>query len=451
MKKIAFLALAILLAPIALARAEGAPDALFAADASYKYEVASTEPLAGGTVTAIHLTSQTWHDIVWEHWVRVFEPAHLRHPDAAVLVIGGGRNRPDAGPLRGQMLALPGIAEDLGALVVYLEEVPNQPLFGDLREDALIAYTFQKFLETKDESWPALVPMTRAAMRCMDAVQDLTSKRGRRVERFFVTGGSKRGWTTWLAAAHDARVAALAPMVIDVVNMKAQMPHQVETFGGYSQQIQDYTRLGLTDKVVRPEARRLLEIVDPWCVRERLTQPKLIVLGTNDPYWPCDAVNLYFDDLAGEKEIHYVPNAEHGLDLTAAVTAAAFFGEVLEGVARPRLEFSDEKEMNHLWITARVASGEKPVRAELWSATAPTRDFRRARWKSEPVERRDDGTYSGSLLDPTVTDVPGCRAGYLALTFKDARGKELSLCSPIQIVGTPVEAKPAAKKEPALF
>ena len=54
-------------------------------------------------------------------------------------------------------------------------------------------------------------------------------------------------------------------------------------------------------------------IVDPYRYRAVYTQPKLIILGTNDPYWPLDALNLYYDDLPGEKYILYCPNNVHGL------------------------------------------------------------------------------------------------------------------------------------------
>ena len=50
----------------------------------------------------------------------------------------------------------------------------------------------------------------------MDTVDAFVqSEGGRRIEKFLISGASKRGWTTWLTAAVDVRVKAIAPMVID--------------------------------------------------------------------------------------------------------------------------------------------------------------------------------------------------------------------------------------------
>ena len=51
-------------------------------------------------------------------------------------------------------------------------------------------------------------------------------------------------------------------------------------------------------------------MVDPYTYRDKIAQPKLIILGNNDPYWATDALNIYWEGLPGPKWIHYVANAE---------------------------------------------------------------------------------------------------------------------------------------------
>ena len=71
-------------------------------------------------------------------------------------------------------------------------------------EDSFIAYTWDKFLRTGDARWPARLPMTKSAVRAMDTVTSFCGTPdigGLKVDQFVVSGGSKRGWTTWTTAA----------------------------------------------------------------------------------------------------------------------------------------------------------------------------------------------------------------------------------------------------------
>ena len=103
-------------------------------------------------------------------------------------------------------------------------------------------------------------------------------------------------------------------MVYDNLNLGQQMPHQLEAWGQYSSQIGDYTRLGLQEQLQTPAGQKLSAMVDPWTYRQRITMPKLIVNGTNDPYWPLDAINFYREDLVGPVNYLYAPNAGHSLN-----------------------------------------------------------------------------------------------------------------------------------------
>src|SRR5262245_65524261 len=105
------------------------------------------------------------------------------------------------------------------SVVAELRMVPNQPLVfaGETQgrvEDSFIAYTWDKFLRTGDEKWPARLPMTKAAVRAMDSVTAFCATPqggGSKIDQFVISGGSKRGWTTWTTAAVDKRVIAIIP------------------------------------------------------------------------------------------------------------------------------------------------------------------------------------------------------------------------------------------------
>lgn len=377
-------------------------------DDSYGYHVHSTVEVGAATAHFIEMTSQTWRDITWKHWLTIIEPPEVTHPDKALLLISGGNNNgrpPSANSSEAQALMM--IAQQLGSLVTVLEQVPNQPLFDGKHEDAIIALTFEKFIDGEGEEWPLLLPMVKSAVRAMDAIQALVkAERGYDVKDFMVIGASKRGWTTWLTAAVDPRVAAIAPMVIDVVNMAPQMKHQLNAFGAYSSQIDDYTERNIQGRMDTPEGQKLRAIVDPYSYRDALTLPKLIILGTNDEYWPVDAAKFYFNDLKGEKRLHYVPNAGHGLDLSIVPAIAAFYNALLTGERLPKCQW-DSLSDGTLEVTWEHPDG----RATLWQAHSPNRDFRKARWTGTGLT--GEGKVSVKIDPPQQ----GWTAYYVAVSF----------------------------------
>ncbi len=358
-------------------------------DRSFAWKLTARTETDAAALYEIDLTSQTWHEITWTHKVQVFVPKGKPVPATAVLWNQGGT--PNAGStLLGQQLA-----GKIGAPVVFVYGIPNQPLLGGKREDALIAETFVRYLETKDSSWPLLFPMVKSLARAMDAVQAFARQELKAdVKDFVVTGASKRGWTSWLTAATgDKRVKAIAPLVFDTLNLPVQMKNQVAAFGKPSEMIRDYVERKLVPVPDTPEAQKLWAMIDPWVYRERLTLPKMLINGANDPYWPLDALNSYWDDLKGEKYVLYVPNAGHDLRErdkdgkpepipTRAVNTLAAFAHC-QVFDRPmpalRWEFVDGDPLVAIKVAA--GGGGKP---RFWRATSDTRDFRSARWVENP-------------------------------------------------------------------
>ena len=106
--------------------------------------------------------------------------------------------------------------------VAVLFDIPNQPLFGGLREDWLLSYSFSKCIETGDYSWPALLPVVQSTIISMSLLDNYARDNGDTVDGFILTGGSKRGWTCWLTAAMDKRVTGIVPITFDNLNVAAK-------------------------------------------------------------------------------------------------------------------------------------------------------------------------------------------------------------------------------------
>ena len=355
-------------------------------DAAYRYAILSEEALGGGTLYNLELTSQVWQGLVWKHRLQVIVPHDPAFSDLALLTIGADfDNRSYRG--LGEITA-----DTTGLICAFLFDVPNQPLFDGKIEDELIAYTLVQCLETGETDWPLLLPMTKSAVRAMDAVQGLLREKGRTApERFVVSGMSKRGWTTWLSAVVDSRVAGIVPMVYDNLNLFAQMPHQREVWTEYSEQISDYTGYDLPARMRTPEGFRLAQIIDPYTYRERLTLPKLIMNGANDRYWATDALNLYWDGLAGPKHVLYIPNSGHSLNDPQRVWSAAlaFVHALAAGKSLPPFSWKFEEKGSDLHVVVPPESFATVGR--LWVAASETLDFRACVWKSIPLALTEAG------------------------------------------------------------
>lgn len=383
------------------------------------------------------LTSQTWRGIEWKHQLFVLRPQNMvRDERHALLFVHGGRWKPEYEGERGrtqlpsEALLFARLAESIGAPVGVLRQVPFAPMF-DRTEDALIAYTFDQYLKTRESDWPLLLPMVKSTVRAMDAMQGIVKERwGASIEQFTVSGASKRGWTAWLTAAVDKRVMAVAPMVIDVLNMRAQMDHQRETWGEVSDEIRDYAALNLPERLKTERGRELLAMVDPYSYRQQLTRPKMILLSTNDPYWPLDALNLYWSQLPAPKHVLYVPNQGHGLRDAERVigSVSAVHRYAAAGKPMPETAWSFASAPGELKI--HVKADREARKVLVWSAQSPTQDFREAKWTGRQCTKEADG-YACSA----ARGADGYTAVFAETSFQDEGKLPFSTTTTICIAG----------------
>ena len=391
-------------------------------DKTYSWVVKDTMNLGEVTGYNLLLTSQKWREFTWRHQLTILVPKDNKN-DGALLFITGGSNKneqPNWSKSKEDAIAFGMIAQKNKAIVAVLRQTPNQPFYGGLTEDALISHTLHNFQKDNDYSWPLLFPMTKSAVRGMDAVQEFATKNLKHdVKRFVVSGASKRGWTTWLTGAMDSRAVAIAPMVIDVLNMPKNLQYQIDSWNKFSEQIQDYVALGLTNTMTSPEGKAITQMIDPYSYRKKLTQPKMIFMGTNDEYWTVDAIKNYYDDIPGQNLIHYVPNAGHGLgDKRQALEGlSAFFGTTMLKQKYPICKWDVTTTKEGVKLSVKTTA-DALVDAIVWSADSDDKIFQDEKWESRSLGISNQPKVEVTEAFPKT----GFKAFYLDLKYKNPNG-----------------------------
>jgi PhoPQ-activated pathogenicity-related protein len=411
-----------------------------APDTNYSFRLLSSRTVPEGKIHVLEMVSQAWltanevNQPRWTHWLSLAVPAEVKSRTALIYITGGNN---DKGPPKGPDAKLSRIAVETKSVAAELRNVPNQPLVfgGDGRprfEDDLIAYTWDKFLRGGDGRWPARLPMTKAVVRAMDTVTAYCrSPEGGNlaVERFMVAGASKRGWTTWATAAVDPRVVAIAPVVIDILNVETSMRHHYAAYGFWAPAVHDYVDHDIMNWVGLPQFKALMKIEDPFEYRERYVMPKLILNATGDQFFLPDSSQYYFEQLPGQKYLRYVPNADHSLKGSDAWdTLLAFYQAVLKGPALPRFTWALE---NDGAITVKAT--DRPREIRLWQATNPeARDFRLdtlgPKWTSSALAL-EAGACVARVAEPTR----GWTAFLVELTYETVEGLPLKLTTQVRV------------------
>ncbi|MDR3181678.1 MAG: PhoPQ-activated pathogenicity-related family protein [Planctomycetaceae bacterium] len=384
---------------------------LKANDGVFEWKVAEElkSPLPGAKLTLLEITSQKWHDTVWKHYMVVSVPNNVENLDYAMMYVTLGRIGQKPNKASDMMMASV-LASSAKMPICILYQVPNQPLDprktakndGQWTEDDLIAETILKALETKDPTWVALLPMTKSVIKGMDAAQQFLKKQYTLDTNSFIVGGaSKRGWTTWLVgAARDPRVVGIMPIIYNNLNLAAQMNGQIQTWGEFSPRIAEYTSRKIFEKGEVPADFKLqaMKIIDPYFYLDRITIPKLLIHGANDPYWLVDATKHYWNEIQGPKFLVTVPGVGHqDLDkpenlMKILPTVGVFCHYVAAGGDWPMLEWDLNDQGKEWQVTIQTEIPD--TKKVLWTAYCDDNKFvkdepNRVEWKSKEVGSGD--------------------------------------------------------------
>ncbi|MCK4751751.1 MAG: hypothetical protein KAT15_32065 [Bacteroidales bacterium] len=402
-------------------------DYVMAGDEAFSYAVLDSVIGENFKEYKVKMVSGTWlteaevEPAEWWHWVNIIIPDQVRENEAMMIIGGGDASDPGSLPSEDWLIQA---AVATGSIIAHVSNIPFQPtdFKGDQKEgryeDDLIAFGWRQYLESGASEthleWLARFPMTRAVVRAMDVVQEISIAEQKLVEGFFVAGASKRGWTTWTTAAVDDRVIGMAPIVIDLLNIVPSFEHHWRCYGEWSPAVEEYVVEGIMDWMGSKEFNSLLETVGPYSFINELTMPKLLINGTCDEFFVTDSWKFYWDDLKDDKYLLYVPNANHGLQGTyQPASLVSFYNAVITETPIPEYSWSVSDDTIHM----KVDPGTD-YRINKWEAVNETdRDFRiyviGEVWQKEEINKQDDGEYVIHFTQPES----GFKAGLVEVVF----------------------------------
>ena len=358
----------------------------------------------------IKMISGEWLDkkkvdnVEWSHYVDIVIPNDTE-TDTGIMFIDSGVT--DDKYFRLDSISI-GYALKTKSIIVNIHNITFQPVnFLDSEqesfvEDDLIAYSWNQFLEggakKKDIEWLPRLPMTRAVVRSMDLAQEIALQNNKQLSEFVVSGASKRGWTAWTTAAVDDRVVGVVPIVIDMLNLVPSFENHYRSYGEFSPAVQDYVNYNIQDWMGTDEFKELMGYVEPYSFIDKFTMPKYIINAGSDEFFSTDSWRFYYDELADNKLIRYIPNTNHSLNgRYLNQDLISFFYRIVNNIDLPTLNW--ELIDDNLQVTLDY-KGEYLV--SIWRAfNEDVRDFRLWQegelWQQTKINRNENNIFNIKL------------------------------------------------------
>ncbi|MEA3103202.1 PhoPQ-activated pathogenicity-related family protein [Caballeronia mineralivorans] len=404
-----------------------------------EYTKVGDQRMSGVVQHRYNMISQEWSPDglvqpgTWNHPVEIYIPDDAVSRRAVLVVNNGINHDLQLGaaetPSNFTAATLSAIARETDTIVVSIGDVPNQYLVyqndGKPRiEDHSVAHSWALFLSAPAEL-PAMslhVAMTAAVSRAMTLAQ--SELKSWEVDRFIVSGASKRAWAVWLAAIADARVDAIVPFAMGLLGTRAALKHIYRSYGGnWPIAFQPYYSEHVDEQIDTDAFSQLVKIEDPLeylntGFASRLDIQKYIINASGDDFFVPDNANLYYHRLSGGKVIRAVPNSNHDhVVVPAEQSLITFVNRIQRGVSLPRIDAAFRSDGQAQMLSASFS--EEPTRLTLWEATNPAaRDFRYACGiKYTPTSLALTALHSVEIH--LVAPPSGWRSVFIEVTFRD--------------------------------
>ncbi|ECI5768639.1 PhoPQ-regulated protein [Salmonella enterica] len=404
------------------------------------YSLLEKKQRPGVMLQRFNLNSQTWspQGVVsperWQNGVDIYIPDSAREKNALVVINNGSNNNGSGTPVAPTNFneeELSRIAIATRTVVISVSNVPNQVLSYQgvttpLGEDNSVAYSWKLFIgDTQKYQDASLhIPMAASVSQAFRlAKKELTQQN---INKFIVTGASKRGWAAWLTALSDPDVGAVVPFAMDLLNTQKSLEHMYQSYGkNWPVAFYPYYNQGIDQQIGTDKFARLMRLEDPLTylntdMGDRLKIDKYIINASGDDFYVPDNSHFYYGLLPGSKSLRVVPNSTHnGILSVAEQSLITFVNRFQEKQKLPEITENVQSRGDGKKELV-VNFSEKPVTILQWTARNPAaRDFRYAcdiKYNSVPVSlTTGDNTLSISLTTPDS----GWQATYIEATFTD--------------------------------
>ncbi|ECI0188450.1 PhoPQ-regulated protein [Salmonella enterica subsp. enterica serovar Typhimurium] len=404
------------------------------------YSLLEKKQRPGVMLQRFNLNSQTWspQGVVsperWQNGGDIYIPDSAREKNALVVINNGSNNNGSGTPVAPTNFneeELSRIAIATRTVVISVSNVPNQVLSYQgvttpLGEDNSVAYSWKLFIGDTHKYQDASlhIPMAASVSQAFRlAKKELTQQN---INKFIVTGASKRGWAAWLTALSDPDVGAVVPFAMDLLNTQKSLEHMYQSYGkNWPVAFYPYYNQGIDQQVGTDKFARLMRLEDPLTylntdMGDRLKIDKYIINASGDDFYVPDNSHFYYGLLPGSKSLRVVPNSTHnGILSVAEQSLITFVNRFQEKQKLPEITENVQSRGDGKKELV-VNFSEKPVAILQWTARNPAaRDFRYAcdiKYNSVPVSlATGDNTLSISLTTPDS----GWQATYIEATFTD--------------------------------
>jgi len=420
------------------------------------------ESSVGWTAHVLNMTSQRWlseaviSNPEWWHVVVAVIPDNLNNPDWLTMIIESGINHEDIAfaehispreppdevdgisykgqtfhshltitstnildrvpKLREGIYKAAHIATHTGALAASLFSSLNdwEIFTSDERhlhrtDDAIKSYTWVEFLRNNGDDARRVMelPLAKAALRCIDTLQNFTKGLpSGMVSRFGVTGYSKYGSGTWtLGALGDPRIHAIAPSALPLQFVSPpplnllQQPEQIGTnyegrnpvtdfethFQNFmlSADLEDknpsydlYTVLLLKELAAGhfDLAERITSLTEPGYYSQHIRVPTFFVMTIQDAWFDKSTLKVadWWPKLDAPKSLLFVPT-EHENAITfrgGLEPITAYFLKQIRCQPMPMISYAQQGDS----VTVSQLSEDEPIEVRLNYARANCKD-----------------------------------------------------------------------------